>query len=101
SLDQKPELLKWIIDLAKAQIVSSKNWNYSKVLTSLARQIFSEGYWDFEQALYAQRNKQVFDEAFEQAQRICVDFEEKTHFYIQQIQSIWLASGVEESELVG
>lgn len=50
-LDQNPELLQWIINLALDRIRDNKSWNYRDTLLELAGEIFKERYQPFEEAL--------------------------------------------------
>ncbi|MGV8879856.1 MAG: UvrD-helicase domain-containing protein [Sphingobacteriaceae bacterium] len=50
-LDQNPELLQWIINLALDRIRDNKSWNYRDTLLELAGEIFKERYQPFENAL--------------------------------------------------
>ncbi|MGJ1264537.1 UvrD-helicase domain-containing protein [Sphingobacterium spiritivorum] len=50
-LDDKPELVEWIVDLAKERIDNDKSWNYKGELLSLTREIFKERFADFETGL--------------------------------------------------
>ncbi|MFD1629970.1 UvrD-helicase domain-containing protein [Pseudopedobacter beijingensis] len=50
-LDRKPELVQWIINLAKERIEDNKSWNYKAELLNLTGEIFKERFAVFEQAL--------------------------------------------------
>src|SRR5690606_33670732 len=51
SLDEKPQLLEWIIDFAEKKINNNENWNYRNQLSQLAELIFSENFQEFDGAL--------------------------------------------------
>src|SRR5690606_9854859 len=46
-LDDRPDLLDWIIDFAEKKINNNENWNYRQQLTKLAGLIFSENSQEF------------------------------------------------------
>src|SRR5699024_3333868 len=94
SLDDRPELIRWIVQLAKAQIRANKSWNYERTLSSIALHIFSERYWDFEQALSLPENASIFEDAFIRAQERVSEFEARVIKHIKQIQR-----ALNESEL--
>jgi ATP-dependent helicase/nuclease subunit A len=50
-LDNNPNLLQWIINLAMERIENNKSWNYQNALTDLAGEIFKERYQPFEKAM--------------------------------------------------
>lgn len=50
-LDKQPELVQWIIRLAKERIEDNKSWNYKSELLNLTGEIFKERFAVFEQAL--------------------------------------------------
>ncbi len=50
-LDRQPELVQWIISLAKERIEDNKSWNYKNELLNLTGEIFKERFAQFEQAL--------------------------------------------------
>lgn len=50
-LDRQPELVQWVIRLAKERIEDNKSWNYKSELLSLTGEIFKERFAVFEQAL--------------------------------------------------
>jgi ATP-dependent helicase/nuclease subunit A len=51
ALDEQPELLQWIIDLAKERISNNLGWDYRRELLELTGEIFKERYQPFEQAI--------------------------------------------------
>jgi ATP-dependent helicase/nuclease subunit A len=50
-LDNNPNLLQWIIDLALDRINNNISWNYRTELTDLAGEIFKERYQPFDSAI--------------------------------------------------
>ncbi|MCA5004364.1 UvrD-helicase domain-containing protein [Sphingobacterium bovistauri] len=60
-LDDKPELLEWIIEYAEKKINNNENWNYRTQLSQLAGLIFSENFQEFDGALATADTNQVFN----------------------------------------
>lgn len=59
-LDERPDLLEWIIAFAEQKIANNENWNYRKQLLNLAGLIFTENFQEFNAAISSIDNKQVF-----------------------------------------
>ena len=53
ALDEKPQLLQWIINLAKERINNNVSWNYRRELLDITGEIFKERYQPFERAMEA------------------------------------------------
>ncbi|HMR19384.1 MAG TPA: UvrD-helicase domain-containing protein, partial [Sphingobacterium sp.] len=60
-LDERPDLLQWIIGYAEKKINDNENWNYRQQLTKLAGLIFSESFQEFDAYLTTADTQQVFD----------------------------------------
>lgn len=60
-LDERPELLDWIIGYAEKKINNNENWNYRNQLTQLAGLIFSENFQEFDGALISADTNEVFN----------------------------------------
>lgn len=61
SLDEKPQLLEWIIDFAEKKINNNENWNYRNQLSQLAELIFSENFQEFDGALASADTHRLFN----------------------------------------
>lgn len=59
-LDEKPDLLHWIIDYAEQKIANNENWNYRQQLVNLAGLIFTENFQEFDMHLTTADAHQVF-----------------------------------------
>src|SRR5690606_6426829 len=46
-LDERPDLLTWIIAFAEQKIANNENWNYRQQLVNLASLIFTENFQEF------------------------------------------------------
>lgn len=60
-LDERPELLDWIIGYAEKKIHNNENWNYRNQLAQLAGLIFSENFQEFDGALTSADTNQIFN----------------------------------------
>lgn len=60
-LDERPDLLDWIIGYAENRINDNENWNYRQQLAKLAGLIFSENFQEFDAYLTTADTQQVFD----------------------------------------
>jgi ATP-dependent helicase/nuclease subunit A len=70
ALDQQPQLLQWIIDLAKERISNNMGWNYRRELLELTGEIFKERYQPFEQAIEVLREDADIDQLFKDYQKL-------------------------------
>src|SRR5690606_14228847 len=78
TLDEKPELLKWVIDFAKQKIANNERWEYQKTLEKIANEIFTEDFQRFEAAIQQDVDDTLFSEVALQAEQAIKDFEEHT-----------------------
>ncbi|WP_270088616.1 UvrD-helicase domain-containing protein [Sphingobacterium sp. SYP-B4668] len=60
-LDERPDLLDWIIEFADKKIANNENWNYRQQLTGLASLIFTENFQEFNAFLTVADTKEVFN----------------------------------------
>jgi ATP-dependent helicase/nuclease subunit A len=70
ALDQQPQLLQWIIDLAKERINNNVGWNYRRELLELTGEIFKERYQPFEKAIESLAEVADIDELFKDYQKL-------------------------------
>lgn len=59
-LDERPDLLEWIIAYADQKISNNENWNYRQQLLSLAGLIFTENFQEFNASIASADANQVF-----------------------------------------
>src|SRR5690606_31268909 len=59
-LDERPDLLNWIMEYAEQKIASNENWNYRQQLLKLAGLIFTENFQEFNAHLAAANTAEVF-----------------------------------------
>lgn len=101
SLDERPDLTRWIVQLAKRQIRANKSWNYERVLAQVASEIFSEPFWDFEQALNLAGDEAIFIRTFETAQKYVDLVQLEIYKRIMQINKLVSEAGVSQQEVAG
>lgn len=100
-LDEKPELLEWIISYAEQKIANNENWNYRQQLMSLAGLIFSENFQEFDAYLLAADTNQVFNllqkEIGEKSQTFIAAFSQA----IEAFRTTFNSLGIDESDMKG
>lgn len=60
-LDERPDLLEWIIGYAEKKINNNENWNYRNELSNLASLIFTENFQVLNAALASADTNEVFN----------------------------------------
>lgn len=100
-LDEKPELLQWIIGLALNRVNDNKSWNYRRELLELTSEIFKERYQPFENALKDLDASVVFRDLLIFTRAQIALFEEKFKVLGTDTLQIWEKSGVQLEELKG
>ncbi|MEJ5055407.1 UvrD-helicase domain-containing protein [Sphingobacterium sp. MYb382] len=61
ALDERPDLLDWIIAFAEKKIANNENWNYRQQLMSLAGLIFTENFQEFNAEVSMADAQEVFN----------------------------------------
>lgn len=77
-LDERPDLLEWIIQFAEQKINQNENWNYRQQLMKLSGLIFSENFQEFDHHL-SSADPQIFNHLHR-------EIDEKTATFIQILQ---------------
>ncbi|ERJ61137.1 UvrD-helicase domain-containing protein [Sphingobacterium paucimobilis] len=100
-LDERPDLLNWIIGYAEKKINNNENWNYRNQLTQLAGLIFSENFQEFDAALTTANTAEIFN-------LLNTEVIEKTQSYLDALslaitsfQDTYRTVGVQADELKG
>lgn len=104
ALNDKPELLQWIIDLAIEKIQDNKSWNYKKELFDLSKEIFSECFQGFDDALKKltpEEVEQLFKHYISNTKAEINQFETELIRLATDAQSLVEVSGLEASQLKG
>ncbi|PRD49179.1 UvrD-helicase domain-containing protein [Sphingobacterium haloxyli] len=77
-LDERPDLLEWIIDYAEKKIARNENWNYRQQLLGLANLIFTENFQEFNAYLASAQAGDIFT-------LLNNDVQEKTKFFLDTL----------------
>ncbi len=100
-LDERPDLLSWIIAYAEKKINNNENWNYRNQLAQLAGLIFSENFQEFDGALTSANTDEVFN-------LLNTEVSDKTQAYLETLsltitafQETYRTVGVQADELKG
>ncbi|MBL1410692.1 UvrD-helicase domain-containing protein [Sphingobacterium faecale] len=100
-LDERPDLLNWIIGYAEKKISNNENWNYRNQLAQLAGLIFSENFQEFDAALTTANTDEIFN-------MLNTEVIEKTQSYldafsltISSFQDTYRTLGVQADQLKG
>ena len=78
-LDDRPDLLAWIMDFAEQKIANNENWNYRQQLLNLANLIFTENFQEFNAYLAVADAVDVFN-------LLHKDVQEKTSFFLDTLK---------------
>src|SRR5690606_25399969 len=78
-LDERPDLLEWIMDYAEKKIANNENWNYRLQLMNLAGLIFTENFQEFNARLAMADAKDIF-------LLLNKDVQEKTALFLQTLR---------------
>ncbi len=98
-LDEKPELLQWIINLALDRVGDNKSWNYRRELLDLTGEIFKERYQPFENALKELDAATLFQDLMKLTRTRIALFEEKFKVLSTEALTVWEQSGVQAGDL--
>lgn len=100
-LDDRPDLLDWIIGYAEKKINNNENWNYRNELSKLAGLIFSENFQEFNAALTSADTHEVFN-------LLNLEVIDKTKAYLDTVslaivhfQEIYKSLHIQQEELKG
>ena len=100
-LDEKPELLDWIIAYAEQKIAKNENWNYRHQLMSLAGLIFSENFQEFDSYIISSDSNRIFN-------LLNTEIAEKTKGFLDALQeaieaykSQYRALNIDQDEMKG
>ena len=100
-LDERPDLLEWIIEYAEQKIASNENWNYRQQLLSLASLIFTENFQEFNAYLASAKAGDVFTLLNQDVQEKTKSFLETLSQTIQAFRETFLSIGITADELKG
>src|SRR5690606_15355127 len=100
-LDERPDLLQWIIDYAQAKIDRDENWNYRWALSELASEIFKEDFQDFEKAVSRIPGQELFSNLDRYCKAAIKQFEETFEQLLKAAADTFRDSGVDATDLNG
>ncbi|MET1057872.1 MAG: UvrD-helicase domain-containing protein [Pedobacter sp.] len=104
-LDNNPNLLQWIIDLALDRISNNISWNYRTELTDLAGEIFKERYQPFDNAIQELVQHTNLNELFtnygKETKKHISSFEEMVSQLSAKASELFDSSGVNPDHLKG
>lgn len=103
-LDEREDLLDWIVAYAQRQIEQDNSWNYTRVLGQLAKEIFKEHFLPFDRAikdLGIQERNQLFATLDRFGKEKASAFEDQLNNMFQEVGVAFDQSGVSTDDLLG
>jgi ATP-dependent helicase/nuclease subunit A len=100
-LDERPDLLEWIIEFADKKIANNENWNYRQQLMGLAGLIFTENFQEFNAYLTVADAKEVFHLLNKEVQEKTQAFLETFSIAIDMFASTFKGFNITADELKG
>ncbi len=100
-LDERPDLLQWIMDYAQVRIDRDENWNYRWALSDLASEIFKEDFQDFDKAISDIPGQELFASLDSYCKETIKQFEDAFERLLKTAADTFAASGVDVMDLVG
>ena len=100
-LDERPDLLQWILDYAQTKIDQDENWNYRWALSDLASEIFKEDFQDFDKAVSNIPEQELFANLDGYCKEAINQFEGQLEGLLKTASEVFNASGVDVVELAG
>ena len=98
-LDERPDLLDWIIEYAKKKIANNENWNYRQQLLSFSGLIFSENFQEFDGHLHSADANEVFQLLNQEVSQMTNTFLETLRDAIATFNDTFKKSGVIADEM--
>lgn len=100
-LDERPDLLEWIIQYAEQKIAKNENWNYRQQLLDLAGLIFSENFQEFDSHLVGQDTNQLFKWLDQEITEKSKNFLQALTLAIESFQETCQNIGIDQANLKG
>lgn len=100
-LDERPDLLRWIMDYAQMRIDRDESWNYRWALSDLASEIFKEDFQDFDKAISDIPEQELFAGLDSYCKETIKQFEDAFEQLLKTAADTFAASGVDVMDLVG
>ncbi len=100
-LDERPDLLQWIMDYAQTRIDRDENWNYRWALSDLASEIFKEDFQDFDKAVSDIPEQELFASLDSYCKETLNQFEDAFEQLLKTAADVFVSSGVDVMDLTG
>lgn len=100
-LDERPDLLQWIMDYAQVRIDRDENWNYRWALSDLASEIFKEDFQDFDKAVADIPEQELFASLDSYCKAAIKQFEDAFEQLLKMAADTFAASGVDVMDMAG
>jgi len=100
-LDERPDLLQWIMDYAQTRIDRDENWNYRWALSDLASEIFKEDFQDFDKAVSDIPEQELFASLDSYCKETIKQFEDAFEQLLKTAAEMFVSSGVDIMDLAG
>ncbi|MGV3763646.1 UvrD-helicase domain-containing protein [Parapedobacter sp.] len=100
-LDERPDLLQWIMDYAQAKIDRDENWNYRWALSELAAEIFKEDFQDFDKAISQIPGQELFTNLDRYCKTAIKQFEDAFGQLLKAAADAFSKSGVDVMDMAG
>lgn len=100
-LDERPDLLEWIVVHAEQKIADNENWNYRQQLFNLAGLIFTENFQEFDAHLTSNQASTVFSILNKDVQANTASFLDALKQSIQTFQTAFQSFGLTAADLKG
>ena len=101
TLEEKPEILEWLIEYAEKQIGEDKNWNYRHELLKLTSLIFTDHFQDFHNHIQGYDPDELFDTTKDYIEKECEQFLSNLDQAIKNYQKKVVELNVDPAELKG
>lgn len=91
-LDEKENILKWVVELALDRINNSKSWNYNSELLQLVGEVFKDKFKDFEAAVNsfgAENTDVVFKKYIDFSNNLIKKFEDNIAELASEVQEVF------------
>ncbi|WP_156305843.1 UvrD-helicase domain-containing protein [Sphingobacterium endophyticum] len=98
-LDDRPDLLEWIINYAEQKIGRNENWNYRQQLMGLAGLIFSENFQEFDSYMIAADTHKIFNLLNKEIEEKSNNFIKALEQGLETFKSVYRSLNIDESEM--
>ncbi|MGB7526741.1 UvrD-helicase domain-containing protein [Sphingobacterium cellulitidis] len=100
-LDERPDLLEWIINYAEQKINNNENWNYRHQLMSLASLIFSENFQEFDSYMISADTHKIFNLLNSEIEEKTKTFLDALNQGLEAFKAVYRSLNIDESEMKG